>query len=583
MLVAAMAGRIPEAFINDLLARTDIVEVIDERVALKKAGKNWQARCPFHEERTPSFTVSPDKQFYYCFGCGASGSAIGFVMDYERLDFIEAVHELAARAGLAVPTEGGAPARPVDHGRLYVVLEQVQQYYSRQLREHAQAARAKDYLKGRGLDGRTAAGFRLGYAPPGWDPLLQALGSNAEAVNALEAAGMLVPKDGGGHYDRFRDRIMFPIQDRRGRVIGFGGRIIDAGEPKYVNSPETAIFHKGSELYGLFHARQANRQLQRLLVVEGYMDVIALHQHGVTNAVATLGTATTADHLARLFRATAEVVFCFDGDEAGRKAAWRALETSLPLLKEGRYASFLFVPAGEDPDTLVRRQGPGWFDEPTRMTPLSDFLLDTLTAQVNLATLDGRARLVDLAKPLIKPLPAGALKQLMAQRLGRLADLDLRSLAPMIGAGAAAPPAARLPRERQSPSLIRKTITLILHQPSLALSVQDPAILEKSGQTGAALLRELVELVRRSPHLTTGGLLEHWRERPEGRHLQKLLTQEMTTPDTGIEEEFVAAISKLRQQAVKAIRAELARKPLREWSEEDRRLYRCTEDETPRH
>ncbi|MGQ0657132.1 MAG: DNA primase [Chromatiales bacterium] len=571
-----MAGRIPDSFINDLLARVDIVDVIDERVPLKKAGKNYQARCPFHEERTPSFSVSPDKQFYYCFGCGASGSAIGFLMEYERVDFIEAVHELAARAGLTVPMEGSAPAKAADFGRLYTLLEQVQQYYSRQLKDHPEAERVKAYLKGRGLDGRTAAVFRLGYAPAGWDNLLRALGDTSEATHDLEASGMLVLKDGGGHYDRFRDRIMFPIQDQRGRVVGFGGRIIDSGEPKYLNSPETPIFHKGRELYGLYHARKANRQLQRLLVVEGYMDVIALHQHGVTRAVATLGTATTGEHLERLFRVTPEVVFCFDGDEAGRKAAWRALETALPLLRGGRYVSFLFVAAGEDPDTLVRKEGASAFTDANRMTPLSDFLFDTLVTKVNLGTLDGRARLVDLARPLLSQIPAGALKQLLAQRLARLADLDLRTLAPLVGA-VTPPTPTPLPgsrRTRRSPTLVGKAITLLLHKPALALKVGNPAALDRSGQSGAPLLRELVELIHNNPHLTTGGILEHWRERPDGRHLQRLLAQELTTPESGLDEEFISAISRLQQESLKAVRAELARKPLKDLSEEEKNLIR---------
>jgi DNA primase len=582
-----MAGRIPESFINDLLARVDIVDVIDERVPLKKAGKNYQARCPFHEERTPSFTVAPDKQFYYCFGCGASGTAIGFLMEFDRLDFIEAVHDLAARVGMTVPTEAGAgpAAKSGDASRLYTLLEQAQQYYSRELKEHPQSQRAKDYLKNRGLDGQTAAAFRLGYAPPGWDSLLKALGTSPEAVRDLEVAGMLVPKEGTGattgqsrHYDRFRDRIMFPIHDHRGRVIGFGGRILDQGEPKYLNSPETPIFHKGRELYGLFHARKANRQLERLFVVEGYMDVIALHQHGVTNAVATLGTATTRDHLDRLFRVTPEVVFCFDGDEAGRKAAWRALETSLPLLGEGHYVSFLFLPTGEDPDTLVRKEGAGVFEDPARFTALSDFLFDTLAAQVNLTTLDGRARLVDLAKPLLSQVPSGALKQMLAQRLSRLSDLDLRTLAPMIG-GVRAPPGADARRGSTAPpregrSLVRHAITLLLHAPAVAQMVERPDQLTRSGQGGSELLAELITFVQSNPSVGSGALVEHWRDRPEGRHLQKLLAQDLTTPADGVEAEFLGAIERLRALAHKTMRAELARKPLKDMTEEEKSLLR---------
>jgi DNA primase len=581
-----MAGRIPETFINDLLARVDIVDVVDERVPLKKAGKNYQARCPFHEERSPSFTVAPDKQFYYCFGCGASGSAIGFLMEYEHIDFVEAVHELAQKVGMTVPTEGGAPvARSADGNRLYAVLEQAQLFYSRQLKEHADSERAKQYLKGRGLDGQTAAAFKLGYAPPGWDNLLKALGTAPEQVRDLETAGMLVQKEGTGsgagshgrHYDRFRDRIMFPIHDHRGRVIGFGGRILDQGEPKYLNSPETPIFHKGRELYGLYHARKANRELARLFVVEGYMDVIALHQHGVTNAVATLGTATTRDHLERLFRVTPEVVFCFDGDNAGRKAAWRALETSLPLLGEGHYVSFLFLPAGEDPDTLVRKEGAQFFEDASRLTPLSDFLFDSLAAQTNLTSLDGRARLVDLAKPFLTAVPAGALKQMLAQRLAQLSGLDLPTIAPMVGgirAVADTSAAASRPPLKEGRSLVRHAITLLLHAPAVALKVAQPRELARAGQSGAELLAELIEFIHTSPGVGAAALVEHWRDHPDGRHLQKLLAQELATPAEGLEAEFLGAIDRLRTQAEKTVRTDLARKQLKDMTEEEKALLR---------
>jgi DNA primase len=556
-MLGVMAGRIPESFINDLLARVDIVDVIDEHVPLKKTGKNYSARCPFHDERTPSFSVSPDKQFFHCFGCGASGSAIGFLMDYLQMDFVEAVHELAARAGLAVPTESGgaAPMRSGDLNRLYALLEQVQAFYSKQLKEHEQSERAKEYLKGRGLDGRTAAAFKLGYAPPGWDNLLKALGGTPEADRDLEAAGMLVAKD-GGHYDRFRDRIMFPITDHRGRIIGFGGRVLGKEEPKYLNSPETPIFHKGRELYGLFQARRANRQLERLFVVEGYMDVIALAQHGVTNAVATLGTATTRDHLERLFKVMPEVVFCFDGDEAGRKAAWRALETSLPLLTEGHYVSFLFMPAGEDPDSLVRKEGPAVFQDAGRLTTLSDFLFDTLSANVNLATLDGRAKLVDLAKPLLEPVPAGAFKQLLAQRLARLSELDFNVLAKMLGGVMPQRADTRtrkpLSTQKHAPSLVRTAIAILVHQPQLALKAGSDfelAELAKLDLPGIALLHELIELVRSRPHLNGGALLEHWRGRDEETALRKLMGRELDVPETGMEREFVDAMGRLRAQA----------------------------------
>ena len=420
-----MAGRIPKQFIDDLITRVDIVELIDERVPLKKAGKDYKANCPFHEEKTPSFTVSADKQFYHCFGCGVHGTAIGFLMEYDHMSFPEAVEELARRAGVEIPRatySAAAPEAPVGPDLLELMRDAARLYRS-QLREHPQAPIAIDYLKGRGITGEIAKEFELGFAPDGWDNLLKVLGGDEEGSPARSAsssshkysreslvtAGLAIKKDGGGYYDRFRARIMFPIHDHRGRIVGFGGRVLDKGEPKYLNSPETPLFHKGRELYGLYHAREPIKRENRVLVVEGYMDVVALAQYGIDFAVATLGTATTRDHLERLFRHAPEVIFCFDGDRAGREAAWRALETTLPVLRDGRQASFLFLPEGEDPDTLVRKEGAEAFRARLRTAkPLPDFLFETLVRQVDLTRLDGRARLVELARPhLSKGCPGG--------------------------------------------------------------------------------------------------------------------------------------------------------------------------------
>lgn len=555
-MLGGMAGRIPESFINDLLARVDIVDVIDEHVPLKKSGKNYSARCPFHDERTPSFSVSPDKQFFHCFGCGASGSAIGFLMDHLHMDFVEAVHELAARAGLTVPTEGGgAPIKSGDLNRLYALLEQVQAYYSTQLKEHEQSDRAKEYLKGRGLDGRTAAAFKLGYAPPGWDNLLKSLGATPEAARDLEATGMLIAKD-GGHYDRFRDRIMFPITDHRGRIIGFGGRVLGKDEPKYLNSPETPIFHKGRELYGLFQARKANRQLERLFVVEGYMDVIALAQHGVTNAVATLGTATTRDHLERLFKVTPEVVFCFDGDEAGRKAGWRALETSLPVLSSGRYISFLFMPTGEDPDSLVRKEGPAVFSDTKNFTSMAAFLVDTARDSVSRNPTGEYTRLLDRLSPYIQVIPNPFAQQEVVKGLSELLRMQERQLLNTLGISKSREKGsmrrAGTRNTRESPSLVRTAIAMLVHNPALALKAGSDAELAemaKLDQPGIALLHELIELVRSRPHLNGGALLEHWRDREEGAALRKLMGRELNVPESGMEQEFLDAMSRLRAQA----------------------------------
>ncbi|MEN8176417.1 MAG: DNA primase, partial [Pseudomonadota bacterium] len=425
-----MAGRIPPEFIDRLLARIDIVDVIDRRVPLKKAGHEYQARCPFHSEKTPSFTVSPQKQFYHCFGCGAHGTAIGFLMEFDQLGFPEAVEELARDAGLEVPHEQGVstPHQP-DLRPVYQTLEEASLYYAGQLREHPEAGQAVDYLKNRGVSGEIARDYRLGYAPPGWNNLIAAFGGDDGTLGRLRTAGLVSEPDGGRQYDRLRDRVVFPIRDQRGRVVGFGGRILESTDkaepdakpagPKYLNSPETPVFHKGRELYGLYEARQAGVDLKSILVVEGYMDVIALAQHGIRNVVATLGTATTADHLQRLFRATPAIIFCFDGDRAGREAAWKALTVALPLLTGGREVSFMFVPEGEDPDSLVRSEGPDQFRGRMKAAlPASEFLFEKLKEDTDFSRqLDGKSRLADAAKPLIQSIPEGSFRELMEQRL----------------------------------------------------------------------------------------------------------------------------------------------------------------------
>lgn len=429
-----MAGRIPQTFIDDLLDRVDIVDVIDRRVKLKKTGKNYSARCPFHEEKTPSFSVSPDKQFYYCFGCGAGGNALGFVMDYENIEFPQAVETLAGTVGLEVqrePSRGG-PAREQreeSNKSLYALMEQVANFYKLQLRQHPQRDKAVEYLKQRGLTGQIAKQFHMGFAPPGWDNLLKALGDSDEKKALLMKTGMLVENDKGRIYDRFRDRVVFPIRDQRGRVIAFGGRVLGDDKPKYLNSPETEIFHKGRELYGFYEALQANRRLERLLVVEGYMDVIALAQHGISIATATLGTSTSKAHLERIYRRCPEVIFCFDGDEAGRKAAFRALEAALPCMEDGRQARFLFLPEGEDPDTVVRSGGAEKFETLLAgATPLDTFLFDAMAEGLDVSSLDGRARMSKLVLPHIRQMPEGVFKQLMFQALAERTGLELESL-----------------------------------------------------------------------------------------------------------------------------------------------------------
>jgi len=432
-----MAGLIPQSFIDDLLNRTDIVDVVASRIQLKKAGKNYTACCPFHKEKTPSFSVSPDKQFYYCFGCGAGGNALGFVMDHDQLDFPQAIEDLAKRAGMEVPREEGGrnnkPRQPTD-SPLYPLLNAAAEFYKQALKNHPQRKAAVDYLKGRGLSGEIARDFGMGFAPPGWDNLHKHLASDSLQQKAMIDAGLLIENaESGKRYDRFRDRIMFPIRDSRGRVIAFGGRVLGDEKPKYLNSPETPVFHKGQELYGLFEARKHNRDLDEIMVVEGYMDVIALAQQGLRNAVATLGTATSEEHLKRLFRVVPSVLFCFDGDAAGRNAAWRALEATLSSLQDGRRARFLFLPDGEDPDTLVRSEGTDAFRARINQhaQPLADYFFQQLCEEADPRSLEGKAHLMTLAAPLIDKIPGNNLRTLMRQRLSEITGLSSEALQQM--------------------------------------------------------------------------------------------------------------------------------------------------------
>ncbi len=588
-----MAGRIPQHFIDDLMQRVDIVELIDRHVPLKKAGREYQACCPFHTEKTPSFTVSPTKQFYHCFGCGAHGTALGFLMDYEHLDFVDAVEELARSVGLEVPREAapeGARHDQADNtAPLYALLDEAARHFRQQLRQHPDAARAVEYLKKRGLSGEIAQAYGLGYAPPGWDNLLQVLGTDPQRQTQMERAGLLIKKEGGGLYDRFRDRVMFPIHDRRGRVIGFGGRVLGDDTPKYLNSPETPVFHKGRELYGLSEARKRERKLDRLLVVEGYMDVVALAQFGIGNVVATLGTATTPDHLEQLYRVVPEVVFCFDGDRAGRAAAWRALENALPVLKDGRQARFLFLPDGEDPDSLVRKEGKDAFLQRIgESIPLSEFLYEALGKQVDTASMDGRARLVELAKPLLKQLPAGVFQRMMVDRLEEVARLPRNALAELHGQIPSAPHAAPPSTPRHSGvSPIRRLITLLLQEPRLASLVESTQGLAGVSLPGTPLLIELIDFLKDSPNVHTGALIEHWRGTEAGKHLAKLATEPTPRLEGDLEREFLDSIAHLMAKPAAAMRearfAELSRKPFNELTAEERVEFAALARPNPSH
>jgi DNA primase len=540
-----MAGRIPERFIDDLLTRIDIVDVIQERVTLKKAGRDWSARCPFHDERSPSFTVSPAKQFYHCFGCGAHGSAIRFLMDYDRLEFPDAIEELAARAGLKVEYEGGQREAPrEDVTDLYALLDSAASFYREQLGRNAAA---REYFERRGLDDDTLKRFNLGFAPNQWDALKNALGTSAQRIALLDKAGMLASGERGGKYDRFRDRVMFPILDRRGRTIAFGGRVLAKDDgPKYLNSPETPLFHKGRELFGLWQVRDANQKISRLLVVEGYMDVIALHQYGITQAVATLGTATTSDHAEILFRNSPDVYFCFDGDRAGRQAAWRAVESVLPRMRDGRQAWFLFVPDGEDPDSLIRAEGLEGFEQRLKQaTPLSEFFFAETGKDVSLASIDGKARLAERARPLIGQIPDGAFRDLMYVELERLSGAKT---APAASSMRAAPGNAGRGARPAQRSLVRTAVALLVQSPALASQIEPPWTFSELRQPGIPLLVELIRLCRERPSLTTGALLEHFAGREEAGALNKLATMDLLVDASQAQADFLGAIGQLDVQ-----------------------------------
>ena len=533
-----VSGRIPQYFIDQLIARTDIVEVIGTRVSLRKAGKEYKACCPFHDEKTPSFNVVPDKQFYHCFGCGAHGTALGFLMEYDHLNFVEAVEELAARAGLDVPREESTMPTPTKPGAdQYALLEQAGEYYRQQLRANPPAI---EYLKKRGLSGETAARFGIGFAPDAWDGLIKQLGHSDSALHDLTRAGLLIERDSkNGFYDRFRNRVMFPIRDSRGRTIGFGGRIIDQGDPKYLNSPETDLFHKGRELYGLYEARQSTRQLKQLMVVEGYMDVVSLHQAGITCAVATLGTATTPEHLKRLFRACNTVVFCFDGDRAGRAAAWKALEVALPVVSDGHLLRFLLLPETHDPDTLVQEEGREAFEARiTRATPLSEYLVNELAARFDLSNVDGRAQFIAEAQRLLNLVNDDSYRALLYRPLSvalGISEDRLRQLIPLqtsvkdSGQRVAAPP----PDNSGRGTLVRQMIQNLLHFPAAAAAIDRMEELAQVDKPGITLLVQLASELQESPELGPAALLERWRQRPEFHYIDKLLLK--TPPVTTLE------------------------------------------------
>lgn len=537
-----MAGKIPQSFIDDLLNRTDIIELIDSRVHLKKAGKNYQACCPFHNEKSPSFSVSPEKQFYHCFGCGAHGNAIGFLMEYDGLTFPDAVGELAGLHGLTVPHDQPqhqqGSAASADH---YQLMEWAARYFQGQLKN---APSAISYLKERGLTGEVVKQFAIGYAPSGWDGLRQTLVRSAATEAQLVELGMLISRDGGGSYDRFRDRIMFPIRDRRGRVIGFGGRVLGNGTPKYLNSPETPIFHKGKELFGLYQVKEKHRSPVRILIVEGYMDVVALAQFGVDYAVASLGTSTTSDHMHLLFRTTSEVVCCYDGDNAGREAAWRALENALPSLQDGKNLRFVFLPAEHDPDSFIREYGREAFEQKLDSAQsYADFLFERLSRDLNLSGEAGKNELANKAIALIRRVPEGFNRESLLTKLSaqlrwgenekRLRDIFRRQEKEAQQTTAVQPQTGKIKL-----TLIRRAIALVVQHPQQAALLPPlPDVLRTLNQPGINVLLSLLTQLHNNP-MTTGQLLEHWRDTREGRALAQLAMLDEVAVGDNIQQEL---------------------------------------------
>ena len=538
---------IPDHFIDELLVQTDIVDVVGSRLALKRQGKEFAACCPFHDERSASFFVSPTKQFYHCFGCGAHGTAINFLMNYDRIGFRDAIDVLAQRAGMVVPKDDRATIRnQSEHDALYATLASAALFFQQHLQTNQ---KSRDYLNERGIDQQISEKFGLGFAPNHYHALSQALAKTPQQHTLLERAGLLSKNDRGLYYDKFRNRLIFPILDRRGRTIAFGGRLIsgDSG-PKYLNSPETPVFRKSRELYGLWQVRQTNQQIQRLIIVEGYIDVLALFQFGHPYAVATLGTATTSEHVELAFRNADALYFCFDGDAAGRKAAWKAVESALPCLKDGRQAFFLFLPEGDDPDSILRREGKNYFEERLQQAlPLSRFFFDTLKDGIAIDTLDGRARLHERARPLLARLPQGAFSDMMAQHLAELTKYRLS--APLSKqANIIKPTTQTAPEVKNKSSVVRAILTLLIQQPSLGLDVKVSSAISKLRQPGISILFEILELIRQRPTIQTGTLLEHFQSHNAYRHLCALAMKPIVGTSDQLKQILIDAFSQLERQ-----------------------------------
>jgi DNA primase len=545
---------IPDSFKQDLLNRIDIVDLIERHVPLKKGGANYSACCPFHSEKSPSFTVSPSKQFYHCFGCGAHGNAISFVMEYQGMGYVEAIKELAESAGMKMPDyePQGAPKERVGPD-LYEIMERAMRYYREQLKASPIAI---EYLKQRGLTGKIAARFGIGYAPAGWQNLRDVFSDYSG--EAVKEAGLVIDGEGGRRYDRFRDRIMFPILNQRGTVIGFGGRVLGAGEPKYLNSPETPLFEKGRELYGLSQARSAIRTKGHAVVVEGYMDVVALAQHEIEFAVATLGTATSAVHIQKLFRQTDDIVFCFDGDAAGRRAAWHALEVSLPILADNKSVRFLFLPPEDDPDSYVRSNGAAAFEAMlAQARPLSEFLLSELGNRVDKGTAEGRARMVADAKPLLKRVAAPALQLQLLKQLGSAVGMSQDEVGQLTEIRSSPTSEAKRtmprrvdPRLSVDGKLEQQLLRCLLASPRLAMEL--PVDLLDTRHASSETLIALADFARRAPDASVAAIIDQFRETPHRQALAEAqvgLLENQIAPEN-LEIEFRDSLQRLKSDQV---------------------------------
>ena len=550
-----MAGRISRQFIDDLLARADIVDIVDSRVPLKKAGKNYQACCPFHNEKSPSFTVSQDKQFYHCFGCGEHGNAISFLMEFDRLDFVDAIEELSSHCGIEVVREENN-ATPAEQRRQqefyqqkqddYELMNQISRFYQQQLKVAADKDVAINYLKGRGLSGEVVKRFGIGYISDAWDGMMKSYSRNGQANQQLVDLGMAIQGDKNRPYDRFRGRIMFPIRDKRGRVIGFGGRVLGDEKPKYLNSPETRVYHKGQELYGLYEAKQANKILDRLVVVEGYMDVVALAQHGVDYAVASLGTATTTEQLQTMFRTVKEVICCYDGDRAGRDAAWRAMENALPLIRDGFSLKFVFVPDGEDPDSLIREKGQQAFEKfLDEAMPLSKFLFEQLMNQVDMSSLEGRAGLVESFQPLLAKLPDSVLKDAIINDIANNFGTGSEQFLTKFSKSVAKVNTIKKPKVNTKVTPVRLAIALLLEHPHIVNSLEDISVLKPLTIPGVDLLTQLLSLCQQNPEIKTAQLLEYFRDTEQGKQLAKLMCWQHHIEAEAAQDVFLDSIEKL--------------------------------------